>query len=65
MKNYKSYTVIMERMQNGQKVHEQVRAYSVCGIRQCVRAYMMANRGWYIADLPYNERVRSVLNREV
>lgn len=51
----------MEREVNGTIVREQVKAWSIDGIRFVIRAYEMANLGWKIADLRYNDRVKKVL----
>lgn len=55
------YTWVMERTVNGYPVREQCKAWSVEGIRSVIRAYEMANLGWHIADLRYNDRVKKVL----
>lgn len=59
--SYKSYTVIMERIMDDKIIREQVRAYSVRGILQCIRAYKMANLGWEVSKIPYNDRIRKIL----
>lgn len=59
---YQAYVIIMERIDgNRGAVREQVRAFSIAGIKQCIRAYRMANRGWYIANLRYNDRVCKII----
>lgn len=59
---YQAYVIIMERIDDHKRVvHEQVRAFSIDGIKQCIRAYRMANRGWYIANLCYNDRVCKII----
>lgn len=58
---YVCYTVIMERVVNGEVVREQAKAWSVEGLHYVIRAYKMANLGWKIADLPYNNRARRAL----
>lgn len=55
------YTWVMEREVNGEIVREQAKAWSVYGIRSVIRAYEMANIGWRISNLSYNDRVKKVL----
>lgn len=55
------YTWVMEREVNGEVVREQAKAWSIDGIRSVIRAYEMANLGWRIADLRYNDHVKKVL----
>ena len=57
------YTWVMEREVNGEIVREQAKAWSIDGIRSVIRAYEMANLGWMIADLRYNDRVKNVLKK--
>jgi hypothetical protein len=55
------YTWVMEREVNGKIVREQAKAWSIDGIRSVIRAYEMANLGWRIADLRYNNYVKKIL----
>lgn len=59
------YTWIMEREVNGKIVREQAKAWSVYGIISVIRSYEMANLGWRIADLRYNDRVKNVMKESV
>lgn len=53
----------MEREVNGKIVREQAKAWSIDGIRSVIRAYEMANLGWSIADLRYNNYVKKILEK--
>lgn len=55
------YSWIMERQLGSLTIREQAKACCKEQINTVLRAYEMANLGWKIADLKYNDRLRRAL----